>query len=220
MYGVFADVAAFRSFGAAVIEDCAQAFAPPGTAPLAGDVVVTSFHPTKCLTTGEGGYAIARDPSLNKTLRILSDGGGTARGAFGPMSELAAALGLSQLARYGGALARRAALAATYERALGHAAARLRAATPADRTMHFRFVMHAPGGLASATSFFALRGISVRRGVDQLLHRRAGLADSAFATTCRHFDCAVSVPLHPSLCDEEAARCAEALAVWCGSLPD
>jgi UDP-4-amino-4-deoxy-L-arabinose-oxoglutarate aminotransferase len=214
MHGVFADVAAFRRFGVPIIEDCAQALDRPGRAPLAGDIVVASFHPTKCLTTGEGGYAISRDGALNRRLRDLRDGGAAPRQIFAPMPDTSAALGLSQLRRYDTALARRRSIADRYREALGERAAALCVQATCDQTMNFRFVMSCRGGVEEAEPAFARAGIVVRRGVQELLHRRVGQPDALFPSSIRHYGSTVSIPIYPAMTDAEVAQCAEALAAW------
>ena len=102
-----------------VIEDCAHAIEatykgrPVG---LMGDAGCFSFYPTKNITTGDGGMVITRDPQLFERAKVLSLHGMTAdawsRFVGGPsgyaviaagfkynMTDLAAALGLPQLAK-------------------------------------------------------------------------------------------------------------------------
>jgi UDP-4-amino-4-deoxy-L-arabinose-oxoglutarate aminotransferase len=217
MYGIFADVAAFREFGIPIVEDCAQALGRSNDWTLEGDVGVFSFHPTKCLTTGEGGLAVARDPALNERLRAVGEGGPRRR-ALAPLSDLAAALGLSQLARYDAALSRRRRIADIYRSALGDRASALLCRTPWDRAMHFRFPLSWAGGVDSCATAFARNGIVVRRGADQLLHRIMGKDDRGFPTATELFETTVSIPIYPALSDVEVAICASALAALCGEL--
>jgi UDP-4-amino-4-deoxy-L-arabinose-oxoglutarate aminotransferase len=214
VYGIFADVEGFRAFGVPIVEDCAQAVDRASRARPAGDVAVYSFHATKCLTTGEGGYAVARNPRLNQRLRTLRDGGANRR-ICAPLPDTSAALGLSQLRRYDDALARRQRIAARYREALGERAAELTARTPLSRTMYFRFVLSRPDGIDGAAYEFARRGVAVRRGVDELLHRREGLPDDEFPSACELFDTTVSIPVYPALSDQEVQTCAEALTAFC-----
>lgn len=215
VYGIFADVNAFRAFGVPLVEDCAQALDRPGRAPLAGDVAVLSFHPTKCLTTGEGGYAIARSPALNQRLRAVRDGGAGPRRVFAPLSDAAAALGSSQLQRYDDALARRRAIADRYRTAARGASGPALDRTPWQATMHFRFVLSHRAGLDDAADRFGARGVTVRRGVDELLHRIEGQPDSRFPTACELFETTVSVPIYPALSDQEVLTCEGAVAAFC-----
>jgi dTDP-4-amino-4,6-dideoxygalactose transaminase len=216
IYGIFADVAAFRAFGVPIIEDCAQALVRAESCRVTGDIGIFSFHPTKCLTTGEGGLAVALDPELNDRLRSARDGGRRTRAVFAPLSNVAAALGLSQLARYDDALARRRGIAEQYRLAMGGAASSLLRRTPWDRTMHFRFPISYPGGFEAAEEPFARDGVVVRRGVDELIHRLVGRPDQAFPVATHLFDTTVSVPIYPALSEDEVLACARALTVFCG----
>jgi len=196
------------------VEDCAQAVDRPEHWKIGGDIAVFSFHPTKCLTTGEGGLAVAADPNLNTRMRAIRDGRLASRVLLAPMSDLAAALGLTQLARYDHALERRRAIARTYRRALGDEAPFYLRRTPWDRTMHFRFIVTAADGFEKAAELFASRGVIVRRAVDTLLHRLEGRSDRMFPVATDLFDTLVSVPIYPALTDDEVERVAGALAAW------
>jgi perosamine synthetase len=90
-----------------------------------GLIACLSFHPRKVVTTGEGGMCLTDDPLIAERLRILRNHGQHSPGQFARasgnarMSEIAAALGCSQLARLDGMLEARRALAARYQAELG-----------------------------------------------------------------------------------------------------
>lgn len=214
LYGVFADVAAFRRLGVPVIEDCAQAVAGDGERRSAADIAMFSFHPTKCFTAGEGGCAVSDDAVLLGRMRQMRDGAADRPSPrlFSPLSDVASALALSQLGRYREFLQRRRGIAARYDAALPAA---MRPASPS--TMHFRYVLRIRGGLEAVAAAFAARGIAVRRGVDELMHRLAGLADAAFPVATRHYRTAVSLPIYPALAEEEIERCVAAAKAVFGS---
>ena len=180
---------------------------------IKGDAAVFSFHPTKCLTTGEGGFVATCDPGVGGRLRKLwiDDRGALHRRCSARMSDVQAALGLSQLARYDAFLTRRAAIAARYREALGERGERLLNARAFARSMHFRFVLRVPGGLEAYGEFFLKRGITLRRGVDELIHRLMGLPDESFPQAVAHFRDTISVPIHPDMSPDDIARCVEAL---------
>ena len=213
MYGVFADIDAFRAFGVPLLEDAAQAVGSARTRPTVADVAVFSLHPTKCLTAGEGGCAVSHNAALLAEMRKLRDGhpGGTASRMFSPLPDVSAALALSQLERYADFLRRRAMIASKYDRALGPERQRL-----ARPTMHFRYVVRVPGGHAAVVDAFAARGVAIRKGVDELLHRLVGMRDSEFPVAVRHFEASVSLPIYPALSDDEIACCATAAAAVLG----
>lgn len=208
IYGIFADVAGFRRFGIPIIEDCAQALGAQGRCSIEGDIAIYSFHPTKCLTTGEGGMAASRDVSMVDRMRTLRDGDrkNYAPRLFSPLSDVASALGLSQMSRYDDMLVRRKAIAAEYRRAIGQI---IPESLPDARidTMHFRFPLKIKGGATAFQSVFMQHGVHVRKGVDCLLHRMSGADDSSYPRAVEHYNTTLSLPIYPALTDEELARC-------------
>ncbi len=90
----------------------------------AGVIACLSFHPRKLLTTGEGGACLTDDEKLAGAMRALRNHGQRAPGEFviaagnQRMTEVAAAIGLAQLARLDAIVERRRALAERYLAAL------------------------------------------------------------------------------------------------------
>jgi perosamine synthetase len=90
-----------------------------------GVIACLSFHPRKVVTTGEGGMCLTDDPLIAERLRILRNHGQHSPGQFARaagnarMSELAAALGCTQMQRLDAMLAARQALARRYQAELG-----------------------------------------------------------------------------------------------------
>lgn len=187
-----------------LVEDACQAFGP--ASPAAGSDLsharVFSFHATKALTTGEGGYAAFADPERVTTARRLRD---TERAAA-PLSDLAAALGRAQLARFDAVLERRRHIAARYFEAfpaeMTHA---LRDAPDPGRLLRFalQFVSRPDADFDRLHALCAAGGVAVRRGVDTLLHRAHGLPDARFPNAVSAYGGTLSVPFHPSLLDAE-----------------
>lgn len=123
---------ALYSTGLRVVVDMAGAECPIlGSAPTVRDAchslggqwlnghitACLSFHPVKSITTGEGGAVLTDDPLIADTCRRLRTHDGDP-GYNYRMSDIAAALGRSQLARIDGFIARRRELAARYNDAL------------------------------------------------------------------------------------------------------
>jgi perosamine synthetase len=128
-----------RPRGIALIEDAAHALgARYRGRPLGAiaDLTVWSFHPVKHVTTGEGGMISTDDPRLaDRCVRFRNHGITTdaaQREAAGDwvyemvdlgfnyrLTDLQCALGLAQLGKLEGFLARREAIAARYDEALG-----------------------------------------------------------------------------------------------------
>ncbi|WP_368154085.1 UDP-4-amino-4,6-dideoxy-N-acetyl-beta-L-altrosamine transaminase [Aeromonas sp. s9] len=128
-----------QEYGFRIIEDACHALGaryhgePTGNCRYS-DITVFSFHPVKIITTGEGGMAMTNDPQLAKTMRLLRSHGITREAEDfinepdGPwyyeqqllgfnyrMTDIQAALGLSQMSRLDEFLTKRRAIAARYQ---------------------------------------------------------------------------------------------------------
>lgn len=201
------------SFNVPVIEDACQAFGltiegrPAGAI---GAIGVLSFHATKCLTTGEGGMAVINDPEIPRepgTNCLPGTQGRVPR--LPPVSDLQAALGLSQLRRYADFMATRARMLALYRHTASAAAHDVLA--PPGSDFVFRFVLRCSTAFEDIQSHYLSRGIQIRRGVDALLHRQLGMPDSQFPSASRLFNSVYSIPFYPGLSDEEIERVLAAL---------
>ena len=128
-----------QRFGFKIIEDASHAIGGKYKGEFIGngrysDITVFSFHPVKIITTAEGGMALTNDAELANKMALLRSHGITRDAAQmthapdGPwyyqqidlgfnyrMTELQAALGVSQMARLDDYVARRHALAARYD---------------------------------------------------------------------------------------------------------
>ncbi|MAB80215.1 MAG: UDP-4-amino-4,6-dideoxy-N-acetyl-beta-L-altrosamine transaminase [Planctomycetes bacterium] len=131
-----------RQYGFKVLEDASHAIGARYQGEPIGnchhsDIAVFSFHPVKIITTGEGGLATTRDPELADRMRLLRthgvtrDPGQMVGESLGPwyyeqvalgfnyrMTDMQAALGLSQLRRLDELVASRHELARAYDAAL------------------------------------------------------------------------------------------------------
>ncbi|MGE6791804.1 DegT/DnrJ/EryC1/StrS family aminotransferase [Pseudomonas guineae] len=196
LFGIKVDVGSLTVFGVPVIEDCAQCF--DDDVGRAGDLSVYSFHATKCLTCAEGGLIVIPEASSVHIGVVAS------ANAF-RMSDLQAALGLSQLSRYGQMQTRRQVIARTYFSTLSpHLLTRLQLIKQAS--MFFRFPLFFSEGFDQAAPLFWKRGVLVRRGVDTLLHRQRGFDDSLFPNAITAFNNTVSIPCYPAMSDFDVDR--------------
>lgn len=131
-----------KRYGFRVIEDAAHAIGAAYPGGKVGDcrhsdIVVFSFHPVKIITTGEGGLALTNDPEIASRLNLARSHGITRDPELmqgephGPwyyeqiglgfnyrMTDMQAALGLSQMARLEEFLERRQQIADAYDAAL------------------------------------------------------------------------------------------------------
>ena len=210
IFGISADVKSIAKLGIPVIEDCAQSLGGQmdgqklGTF---GSVCVCSFHATKLLTTGEGGMVLTKDPRLLDKLRQLKYGEANVyRLRYKtPMTDIQAALGLSQVQRYDGFLERRREIANTYFVKLNGLPIQL-PENIRDRSIFFRFPLRVKGDFEKFRKAFEAYGVHVRRGVDKLLHRQLGLDPTLFPRAELCFKQTVSIPLYPSLSEDDIKR--------------
>jgi UDP-4-amino-4-deoxy-L-arabinose-oxoglutarate aminotransferase len=210
IYGIPADTQAILNLGVPVVEDCAQALgaqvagAKVGTSGVIG---MFSFHATKCLTTGEGGLAASNDPTTVSKMRALRDGSENlpAERLTSPMTDLQAALGMSQLSRYPQFLSRRKQIADAYYEKLDGCAVELPISIR-ENSIFFRFPLRVAGDFDGLRQRFEELGVQVRRGVDALLHRRLRLDAAAFPNAERAFADTVSIPIYPAMSDQEIER--------------
>lgn len=213
-FGLAADLRALLALGVPVIEDCAQTLAarldgrPVGSF---GALAVCSFYATKLLTTGEGG-AVAGPEALIARVRDARDY--DERDDLAPrlnakLSDLAAALGRSQLARFDTFVARRRAVAARYREQL-RAVPCVPPADLGERHVYHRFVVEVDRPPDVVRRSLAARGVAARRPVYRPAHRALGLDD--FPEADRLWRRTLSLPCYPTLTDGEIDLVATALA--------
>ncbi|MDP2806188.1 MAG: DegT/DnrJ/EryC1/StrS family aminotransferase, partial [Gallionellaceae bacterium] len=213
IYGIFCDVIAIKSLGIPVIEDCAQAFAGEFQRDIQGDVAIFSFHPTKCLTSGEGGVAVSKDIRLAERMRAFRDGEATKLRArlFSPLSDIAASLVFAQLDRYPQMLARRQSIANRYREAFEKIDPESLNSEALSRSMFFRFPVRMGGGIDLYHDKFLKQGIHIRRGVDALLHRYLGIDDDIFPISVSLFNTTITLPIYPALTELEESHCIDSI---------
>lgn len=221
-----------------VLEDAACAVgstlngAPVGTGAL---MAAWSFHPRKLVTTGEGGMITTDDPELAVRLRRLREHGMSVsaadRHATGSvkreqyletafnyrMTDLQAAMGLVQLGRLAGMIARRRELAARYDELLIPLGFRP-VQDPEFGTANFQsYWVELPDDAPSSEDVLAslaAAGISGRRGImaAHLEPAYEGHPHADLPVTEHLTDRTVILPLHHELTEADQRRVVEAFA--------
>jgi perosamine synthetase len=201
IFGIAANTSEFMDLGIPVIDDCCQAFGASFDNDKCGTkahIGVFSFHATKCLTTGEGGAIVTRD----KELAARIDSQIATRKFNTSMTDLQAALGVSQLKRYDDFLSKRKQIAEAYFSGIkSEYTTKFRAV--ADQSMFFRFPLTIDQDYDLIREKMEGRGVAIRKGVDALLHRNIGQGDDGFESAVRHFNTTISVPILPFMTSEQ-----------------
>jgi dTDP-4-amino-4,6-dideoxygalactose transaminase len=220
-----------RGAGLAVLEDAAHAFpAREGHRPVGtlGDAAAFSFYATKNLTTGEGGMLVLRDDAAAEQARVLALHGMSrdawkrygstgqwrydvlANGHKYNLTDVAASLGLTQLAKQRAFHAKRGRLAARYTRKLAAVDAVETPATRADceHAWHLYVIRLRPEVLRVDRDTFIeeLRARNIGTSVHFIpLHLHSyyqhawGYRPGAFPNAEAAFERVVSLPLYPAM---------------------
>ncbi len=223
-----------REYGFRVIEDASHAVgARYGGAPVGScahaDLAVFSFHPVKIMTTGEGGLLLSRDEALlRQVARLRSHGitreAGEMEGdSEGPwyyqqvdlgfnyrMTDMQAALGLSQLGRLEHFLARRRSLARRYHSLLADLP--VNRPTPDEDSAWHLFAVRLHDAARRRQVFERMRAAGIGVNVHyipvhlQPYYRRRGFKPGDFPNAEAYYAGALSLPLHARLTEAEQDR--------------
>jgi dTDP-4-amino-4,6-dideoxygalactose transaminase len=210
----------------ALIEDAAQAIGaslnarPTG---VFGTAATFSFYPTKNIQAIEGGMITTGDTALARRLRLLRNHGSPERyqheivGTNARMTDVAAAIGRSQLRRLPEITGRRRANAARLTAALaGLPGLTVPTAAPGAQHVWHQYTVRVhpeTGGRDRLAAALDQAGIGTAVHYPVPLHRTPAFAAPAHLP---HTDAAaaqvLSVPVHPALTDSDIDRVAAALA--------
>jgi dTDP-4-amino-4,6-dideoxygalactose transaminase len=228
--------------GLTLIEDAACATGSSYRGRPIGDnthsqIVCFSFHPRKIISTGDGGMITTGDPELAKRLRLLRQHGMSVNdlqrhqsktvmsesypvlGYNYRLTDLQAAIGVAQLRRLDGIVARRREIAAAYDAALSGVPGVELFAEPADcRWNHQTYLIRVGGATAESRDQFMQDllddGIASRRGV-MSIHRELCYVErfgrQSFPESERASDQCVCLPLYTQMGADDIDRVVSAV---------
>lgn len=231
-------------YGFAVIEDASHAVGasyagrPVGCGEFAA-MTVFSFHPVKIITSGEGGLVLTNRPELAERLRSLRSHGMTRDPAqmiqtsHGPwyyeqielgfnyrITDIQAALGLSQLDKLDGFLARRRELVARYQALLADLPLTLPTAQADAHSAWHLYVVRIQTervSLSHRQVFEALRAAGIGVNVHyipvhlQPYYRALGFKAGDFPEAEAYYAQAISLPMYPAMTDQQQDEVIEQL---------
>jgi len=242
--GASCDMARIRElserYGFKVLEDGAHAIGgryrgePVGSCRYS-DAATFSFHPVKIITTGEGGLVVTNDPHVAEQARLLHahgitrDEGQMLGASDGPwyyqqislghnfrITDIQAALGISQMRRLDQLVARRNEIAAAYREAFADLPVRCQT-VPADVLSSYHLFVIELERHDRAAIYDRLR----QRGVGSAVHyipvhlqpyyRELGFAPGDFPNAEAYYARAITLPLYPSMSDDDVQTVITAL---------
>jgi UDP-4-amino-4,6-dideoxy-N-acetyl-beta-L-altrosamine transaminase len=221
-----------RRYGFAIIEDASHAIGgkyqgkPIGNCHYS-DITVFSFHPVKIITTGEGGMAVTNDKALAQKMELLRSHGITRDPSLmmqqvdGPwsyqqvdlgfnyrMTDIQAALGISQLERLDAYIARRHEIATIYNDALQE----LPVGIPFQHSdcysafhLYIVCLMSANQGSNHLEVFKKLRAEGIGVNIHyipvhtQPYYKKMGFQNNDFPKAIAYYQKAISLPIYPLL---------------------
>ncbi len=231
-FGHVADMAGIEGAapGVPVVEDAAAALGAHLGGTAAGAFGVAgcfSFHPRKILTTGEGGAITTNDPDLDRRLRALRNHGMDPlapapdfmmAGLNYRMTDVQAAMGVTQMAKLDRIIESRRAAAERYDALLAGTPVTRPHTAPGAVPVWQSYVTMLPAGVDRDALIPHLRaeGVEVQIGTYHMpltTHFRAthGFARGDFPGTDAVADRGLALPLSPTITAEEQVEVVERL---------
>lgn len=230
-------------YGFRIIEDAAHAIGSEAFGHKVGacrysDITVFSFHPVKIITTAEGGMALCRDAELARRMRQLATHGisrdeksehwsGSIPGGWVyeqqmlgfnyRLSDLHAALGISQLARLKDFVERRNALAQRYDEAFLNSPVQPLVQRSEGVNAYHLYVVRLPETTDRQQVFDQMRAADIGVHVHyipvykQPWYQRLGFAMNYCSGAERYYAQALTLPLFPGLSKPDQARIVDTL---------
>ena len=234
--------AAAARYGVKIIEDASHAIgghyrdAAVGSCAYS-EITVFSFHPVKIITTAEGGMALTNNAALAARLERLRSHGITrdpqlmSHPPDGPwyyqqielgfnyrMTDLHAALGVSQLARLREYIDRRRALAARYDALLQSLPVHRPWCHPEAASAFHLYIIQLQDASRHLAVFAALRAADIGVNIHyipvhlQPFYASRGFAPGDFPLAENYYGRAISLPLFPAMTEAQQDRVVQCLS--------
>jgi perosamine synthetase len=213
-FGYAADIKGIQTLGIPIIEDCAQALGssldgnPLGSF---GDLTITSFYATKMIASGYGGMVLTNHRSFASRITDLThyDQRHNYKVRYNYcLSDLNAALGLSQLAKLKSFVDRRTVIAKKYAEALQDSSFYYWTGRPGEKPNFYRFITGTAESFTLHLKKLKQAGIQAISPIEpyQLLHRYLKLNPKAYPVAEAISRAVISLPLYPALNAQDVSK--------------
>ena len=239
MFGLPTEMDEILRFGVPVIEDCAQSIGATIRQPASGirhpasgirhpasgnrhpagslgALSICSFYATKLLATGEGGMVLSNDEELLSRIQDLRDYDekDDFRVRFNyKMSDIEAAFGLSQLGKLPSFIKRRKGIAQKYSSVFRDYDFLIPSVYKNREHIFYRYVVRVHRKAEEFIEDIQNKDIECRRPVYKPLHHYLSCGD--FPVADKVYENAVSIPIYPSLSDEDVDYIIETVGELC-----
>lgn len=211
MFGLAADIDEILNFGVSVIEDCAQSTGATYKGKMVGSfgvISIFSFYATKMLATGEGGMAVSNSDELLEKMRDLREydfkSDYKVRYNY-KMTDMQAALGISQLSKLPTFVDKRKLIARYYSEEFSNLGVILPTSKRHKEHIFYRYVIriNKSANIKRYFSEFKKKNVICDSPVYKPLHVYQGLSKKDFVNTEDIINSAISIPIYPSLTENE-----------------
>lgn len=234
-----------KEYGFKIIEDASHAVGAVYQNDRVGscrysDITVFSFHPVKIITTGEGGMALTNDPELFLKLKLYRSHGITSDEEFMDsrpndeiwnyqqvslgfnyrMTDIAAALGISQLSKLDEFLMRRNQIADQYRSSLNNLPIKLPWQSPDTKSSYHLYVIQLELERMKKSQKVVYKELQ-EKGINVNLHyipvyrqpfyERLGFKQGYCQIAENYYKSALSIPMYPGLLDYEQESVIQAM---------
>lgn len=211
MFGTPADMDKLLKLGIPIIEDCAHSIGASYKGKKTGSfglLSIFSFYATKMMTTGEGGMVSGNSRKLLEKIRDLReyDRKQNYRIRYNyKMTEIQAALGISQLTRLPSFIARRKEIVREFS--IHFAGIKYLKLPPTDTdikdVVFYRYVIRIEKtcALSAIINFLKKKGVMAERPVYKPLHKY--IKSPILPNTQKAYNSCISLPIYPLLTQTE-----------------
>jgi perosamine synthetase len=210
MFGQPADIDSVLTSGIPLIEDCAMSLGATFKGKMTGSfgfASVFSFYATKVITTGEGGMVLSNSAEFIKKIKDLRsyDEKDSYKIRYNfKMTDIQAAIGQVQLKQLPQFIERRREIAALYNKEFSSLNITLPRESDHIKAIYFRYVIRKADHMLQTMEKLNKKGIGAKRPVFKPLNHYLKLAN--FPNTDRAFEQSISIPLYPSLNDNDIKK--------------